>query len=108
MGQTHRSSQLQALVGFTHPPKTGPRRMENLVKPPAAYQFVYLIPEILLTAWGLLVLVVDFSLLRHRPGAQRRRTLGWLALVGCLAVLVYLLWPGLQEGLVGALGADLD
>jgi NADH-quinone oxidoreductase subunit N len=82
--------------------------MELLVKPPAAYQFIYLIPEIVLAAWGLLVLIVDFGLLRHRPAPRRRQALGWLALAGCLAVLAYLLWPGLQEGLIGYLAGDLD
>jgi NADH:ubiquinone oxidoreductase subunit 2 (subunit N) len=67
--------------------------MELLVKPPAAHEFVYLIPEIVLTAWGLLVLIVDFSLLRDRPAARRRAILAALSLVGCLVVLATMAWP---------------
>jgi NADH-quinone oxidoreductase subunit N len=48
-------------------------------------QFCVLAPEIVLAAWGLLVLLVDVSLLRTRTNAQRRQATGRLALVGTLA-----------------------
>jgi NADH-quinone oxidoreductase subunit N len=54
----------------------------------AARDFLYVAPSILLTAWGLLVLIVDFALLRGRPEPTRRRTLGLLTLAGVLAALV--------------------
>jgi NADH-quinone oxidoreductase subunit N len=42
----------------------------------------FLSPEIVLTVWGLLVLLVDLGLARRLSAAARRRTVGGLALVG--------------------------
>jgi NADH-quinone oxidoreductase subunit N len=52
----------------------------------------FLGPEIVLTTWGLLVLLVDLSLARRLSSAARRRTIGWLSLAGVgLALVVALL-----------------
>ena len=42
----------------------------------------FLAPEIVLTVWGLVVLLVDLGLARRLTPAVRRRTIGWLALAG--------------------------
>ena len=49
--------------------------------------FLYIAPEIALSAWGLLVLMVDFCFLNKRSAPQRRRILGYLSLGGCLATI---------------------
>src|SRR5947209_866740 len=48
----------------------------------------FLGPEIVLTVWGLLVLLVDLGLARRLSAAARRRTVGGLALVGVGLALV--------------------
>jgi NADH-quinone oxidoreductase subunit N len=50
--------------------------------------FYYIAPEIVLTAWGLLLLAVDFARLRHRPSPVRQKVLGLLALLGVLVTLI--------------------
>jgi NADH-quinone oxidoreductase subunit N len=47
----------------------------------------FLSPEIVLTFWGLLVLLVDLALARHQTSAARRRTIGWLSLAGVVVAL---------------------
>ena len=42
----------------------------------------FIAPEIVLTVWGLVVLLVDLGLARRLNPTDRRRTVGWLALVG--------------------------
>ncbi len=42
----------------------------------------FLAPEIVLTVWGLVVLLVDLGLARRLTPAVRRRTIGLLALAG--------------------------
>ncbi len=42
----------------------------------------FLAPEIVLTVWGLVVLLVDLGLARRLTPTARRRTIGWLALAG--------------------------
>ncbi len=42
----------------------------------------FLAPQIVLTVWGLVVLLVDLGLARRQSSAVRRRTIGLLALVG--------------------------
>ncbi len=42
----------------------------------------FVIPELVLTVWGLLVLLVDLNVARRLSPAARRRTVGWLALAG--------------------------
>lgn len=49
-------------------------------------------PEIILTAWGLMVLIVDISILRRRPSEQRRSWLGRLTIAGAVAAMVGALW----------------
>ena len=55
--------------------------------------FLYLAPHILLAAWGLLVLAVDFTFLRRASTAVRRSFLGGLSLVGGLAALIAVARP---------------
>jgi NADH-quinone oxidoreductase subunit N len=64
--------------------------------------FYVLAPEIALTVWGLLVLLVDVGLLRGKPGARRRRTLGVLSLAGVLVALVPLV---IRNNFAGAASA---
>lgn len=65
-----------------------------------------LAPEILLTLWGLVVLLVDVGLLRGRSGEARRDVLGPLALLGPVGVLALLLAPAFAGP--GDVGADPD
>jgi NADH-quinone oxidoreductase subunit N len=51
-------------------------------------QFFVIAPEIVLAAWGLLVLMVDVGWLRGLPSAHRQRVTGRLALLGTLLALV--------------------
>jgi NADH-quinone oxidoreductase subunit N len=81
----------------------------------AARDFLYVAPEILLTAWGLLVLIVDFAALRGRPEATRRRTLGLLSLAGVLVTLFLtyydaptLFGTGQGTGSVASVSDDAD
>jgi len=57
----------------------------------------FLAPEIVLTAWGLLILLVDLGLARRLNAEARRRTVGRLALVGVgialIAAAVVCFWP---------------
>jgi NADH-quinone oxidoreductase subunit N len=55
--------------------------------------FAYIAPEIVLAAWGLVVLVADFGFLRGRPGPERRQALGFLALAGVVVALMALRLP---------------
>jgi NADH-quinone oxidoreductase subunit N len=48
----------------------------------------FLAPQIVLTVWGLLVLLVDLGLARRMSPADRRRTIGWLSLAGVGLALV--------------------
>ena len=49
--------------------------------------FLYIAPEIVLSIWGLLVLVVDFCFLNKWSAPRRRRALGYLSLLGCVATI---------------------
>jgi len=42
----------------------------------------FLCPEIVLTVWGLVVLLVDLGLAHRLSAAERRRRIGWLSLMG--------------------------
>ena len=44
--------------------------------------FWLLAPAIVLSAWGLVVLLVDLALARRMSSAARRKAIGWLALAG--------------------------
>ncbi|CAN5738314.1 NADH-quinone oxidoreductase subunit N [soil metagenome] len=50
-------------------------------------------PQILLSVWGLLALLIDSAFLRGRTSAQRRQTLGVFSLLGVFAVVAYLMAP---------------
>lgn len=60
---------------------------------PNVRDFFVLAPEIVLAAWGLLVLMVDIGWLRGRSNTRRRQATGGLALLGTLAALVAACWP---------------
>src|SRR4051812_24219166 len=71
-----------------------------------ARDFLYIAPEIALTAWGLIVLTVDFALLRRRSSADRQWILGWLSLAGVgLTFLVTIRYAGLYMDLSTLSGA---
>jgi NADH-quinone oxidoreductase subunit N len=55
--------------------------------------FYVLAPEIALTVWGLLVLMVDVGLLRGQSSARRRQVVGWLSLIGVVVSLVVAMLP---------------
>lgn len=57
----------------------------------AARDFLYIAPEILLTGWGLVLLLVDLVLLRRSTEVNRRRVLGKLGLVGIATAFVLML-----------------
>jgi NADH-quinone oxidoreductase subunit N len=57
-----------------------------------------LAPESLLTIWGLLVLVLDFTLLRGTDFNARRHVLGSLSLVGALVALAVVLYTADYHG----------
>jgi NADH-quinone oxidoreductase subunit N len=48
----------------------------------------YLSPQIVLTCWGLLVLLVDLGLAKRSSPEARRRAIGWLSLYGVGLALV--------------------
>jgi NADH-quinone oxidoreductase subunit N len=48
----------------------------------------FLAPEIVLTVWGLVILLVDLGVARRLTPAVRRRNIGWLALAGVAIALV--------------------
>ena len=48
----------------------------------------FLSPHIVLTIWGLLVLLVDLGLAKRMSSAARRQTIGWLSLAGVGLALV--------------------
>jgi NADH-quinone oxidoreductase subunit N len=52
----------------------------------------FLAPELVLAAWGLLVVVVDLAFARTRSPVERRRTTGYLALAGALVALLASFW----------------
>ena len=56
--------------------------------------FIVLAPKIVLAVWGLLVLTVDFALLRRRATTARRQILGALSLVGGALALLAVGAPG--------------
>ena len=48
----------------------------------------YMSPQIVLAFWGLLVLLVDLSLAKRMSPEKRRRSIGWLSLVGVAVAMV--------------------
>ena len=55
--------------------------------------FFTLAPEIVLAAWGLIVLAADLGPFRTRPAEARKRAVGGLALIGALITLGVTLIP---------------
>jgi NADH-quinone oxidoreductase subunit N len=51
------------------------------------HDFLYIVPEMALTAWGLIVLMVDFGLLRRQSPGRRQVVVGWLSLAGAVATV---------------------
>jgi NADH-quinone oxidoreductase subunit N len=49
---------------------------------PNFHDVFFIAPEIVLTVWGLVVLLVDLGVARRLTPTVRRRTIGWLALAG--------------------------
>jgi NADH-quinone oxidoreductase subunit N len=54
----------------------------NAPLPLNAKDVLFLIPHIVLTTWGLLVLLVDLSLARRMSSTARRNAVGWLSMAG--------------------------
>ena len=50
--------------------------------------FWFLAPAIVLSAWGLVVLMTDLALARRMSSDARRRTIGWLSLGGVALALI--------------------
>ncbi len=74
----------------------------------AARDFLYIVPEMVLTVWGLALLLVDVGWLRTRPAETRRRWLGGLALAGIVVALAAVLldvphWTGMAYDAVDPL-----
>ena len=74
--------------------------------PPDLEQIRAILPEILLTAWGLAVLLLDVGPLRERSAETRRTVLGMISIGGAAAVLGLLLIPAF--GGPGGAPSDLD
>jgi NADH-quinone oxidoreductase subunit N len=55
--------------------------------------FFVLAPEIVLSVWGLLVLMADLSLFRGASSTRRRQALGWLMLLGIPVAAIAALVP---------------
>jgi NADH-quinone oxidoreductase subunit N len=73
---------------------------------PIMSDFAVLVPEIVLTAWGLLVLLLDVGVFRGRSNAQRRMLAGWLSLVGVVLTLLLATLPLLgRYNILGATSA---
>src|SRR4051794_5689637 len=85
-------------TAIRHSPSSPANHRPGLAPMPTinARDFLYLAPEIALTAWGLIVLTIDFALLRRRSSEDRQGTLGWLTLAGVgLTFLVTIRYIGL-------------
>src|SRR4051794_5077709 len=65
----------------------------------------FLAPHIVLTVWGLLVLLVDVSLARRLDGAARRRLIGLISLTG---VALAFIAAGVTLGLSLTIQANPD
>ncbi|GAC1468617.1 MAG: NADH-quinone oxidoreductase subunit N [Isosphaeraceae bacterium] len=72
------------------------------------HEFFTIAPEILLTFWGLLVLLVDLGAYRRLNPDERRRRIGRLARVGAVLTLVCSLAPLIVRFDLYGLGASLN
>jgi NADH-quinone oxidoreductase subunit N len=57
------------------------------MSPPQFRDVFFVSPVIVLTVWGLVVLLVDLSLAKRVDAAERRRRVGWLSLMGVALAL---------------------
>lgn len=69
----------------------------NLIVAPDARDLLAILPEVILTVWGLVVLSVDFGLLRRTESDRRRQILGWLSLSGVVLALLASVAPILHR-----------
>ena len=67
--------------------------MPDAIASPALNDLIHLAPEITLAIWGLVVLLLDVSLLRQVASSRRGRTLALLTLAGVLVALVSAFLP---------------
>ena len=74
--------------------------MPDAVLSPDARDLIHLAPEVILAAWGLVILAVDLTLLRRTPARQKGRLLGLVAMVGVLLAFVGSFLP-VFSGLAG-------
>ncbi len=74
---------------------------------PDARELLFLAPELLLTVWGLIVLIVDFGFLRRTPSRERCLRLGRLTLAGTILTLFAALFS-LRPGALGVNIAETD
>ena len=58
-----------------------------MLNAPSIFDFMHIGPEIILGLWGLLVVLLDVSVLRGRSSTVRGRFLGVLSIVGALLAL---------------------
>lgn len=70
----------------------------DLTTTPGVRDLIHLGPELVLSGWGLLVLIVDFALLRRVAADRRARVLGLVSGVGVLLSLVGAFLPELVWG----------
>ena len=64
---------------------------------PASHELLAVLPAMILAVWGLLVLIVDFSILRSSSSQRRQRFLGILTLCGVLIALASCVVPILHR-----------
>ena len=64
---------------------------------PAIHELLAVLPAMILAVWGLLVLIVDFSILRSSSSQRRQRFLGILTLCGVLIALASCVVPILHR-----------
>ncbi|WP_435017276.1 NADH-quinone oxidoreductase subunit N [Tundrisphaera sp. TA3] len=60
---------------------------------PDPRDLLHLAPEVILATWGLVVLGIDFGLLRRTSADRKGRVLGLITLIGVLAALVSTILP---------------
>ncbi len=67
------------------------------VNAPVLFDFIHLAPEIILSLWGLFVVMIDVALLRRRSSATRGRILGVMSIIGALAALASIYLPDMMD-----------
>ena len=66
-----------------------------MLNAPPQSDFIHVAPEIILSLWGLLVVMIDVSVLRKRSSVSRGRILGIISIVGALIALASVFLPDL-------------